>query len=617
MSIDGDSLPQVSRIEACGNGIWRAPAARIIDRSGRKKLPIGDDGFERAMGRSVLVDKTMLIADVIESGYLATLFCRPRRFGKTLNMTMMKSFFEIPPDGCSRAPLFEGTEVWEAGDGCYRAHQGRYPVIHLSLRTAKGDTWDQAYGAIKNMVAREYGRHAYLLDSGALDEADRSYFSSIRTGEADEADYAASLLMLASLLRKQHRQAVVVLIDEYDAPVMAAYSAPGGGYYRAAVSFLKTWLTGALKDGGDVLAFACLTGVQRITKESIFSDLNNLRVSTALDDRFDERYGFTAAEVRALAEYLGCPDSVDEARVWYDGYRFGNTDVYNPWSVLNYFERGCIPGTYWANTSGNEVLESLIRRSGGETLAEVYSLLEPGGTVVKALDLGIVFPETGVGGEAIWSMLYLAGYLTTDLTVAPDDTVLARPLRIPNLEVMRLYRSEVVERFRGEVGGSTRLLALQTALSAGNAELVEGELNRVARDTVGIHDLASENSCHMLMLGVCFGLPGYENPRSNREGGFERYDIRLEPVPVPSGSPESYSAPAVRPRVTIEVKFRRHDEREPLDEGKMRALAQEALDQIARRGYDADPLPACAAGRMRWGIAFFGRHAAVACGWAE
>ena len=269
------------------DGIVRAPGARLIDRAGRRMLPIGRDGFETAVASSVLVDKTMLVADVLDSGYAVTLFCRPRRFGKKLNMTMLKAFFEDAPDGASRAALFEGTEVWEADGGRYQQFQGAYPVVHLSFRTAKGDTWAQTYGAIRELVIAEVKRHAYLAQSDALLDEDRGRIARLMSGEATDEEYAGSLLFLCRCLEAHHGCHVVVLIDEYDAPVMAGFSAPDGGYYREVVSFLKGWLTGALKDGGEVLEFACLTGVQRISKESLFSALNNLVVSTALDVRLD------------------------------------------------------------------------------------------------------------------------------------------------------------------------------------------------------------------------------------------------------------------------------------------------------------------------------------------
>ena len=303
-------------LSKAGNGVWRTPHACIIDHSGRKMLPIGDDGFDTAARNSVLVDKSQLIVGILNSGYKVIQFCRPRRFGKTLNMTMMKAFFEIPPDGHSRAPLFEGSDVWQAEDGRYRAYQGAYPVIHLSMRTAKGNTWKATYSSLCSMISAEYRRHGYLANSDQLVEADRTFFRAIAAGQGTEQEFADSLRRLATMLKAYHNTDVVVLIDEYDAPVMAAYSAPNGGYYDQAVGFLKTWMTGVLKDSGESLAFACLTGVQRISKESIFSDLNNLVVNTALSTEFDERYGFTEEEVAALGEYLGHSGFENEAKEW-------------------------------------------------------------------------------------------------------------------------------------------------------------------------------------------------------------------------------------------------------------------------------------------------------------
>lgn len=586
-------------LTSLGNGIWTAPGARIIDRTGRKILPIGRDGFEMAAADSVLVDKTMLIADVLDSGYAATLFCRPRRFGKTLNMTMMKAFFEIPIDGHSRAPLFEGTEVWEAGGGRYRENLGIYPVIHLSFRTAKGNTWGQTYNAIKNIVTAEYVRHAFLMDSDRLTDTEKTRFASILDGSASEGELADSLLFLSRCLKTHYGQNVVVLIDEYDAPVMAAYSAPDGGYYGDAVTFLKGWLTGTLKDGGEVLAFACLTGVQRISKESIFSDLNNLTVNTALSTEFEERYGFTDDEVAALASYLGLQDCMPIARHWYDGYRFGGVDVYNPWSVLNFFKLDCAPDVYWGNTSSNSVVGDLIRHADVEMLEKIYALLEPGGVVEAPLDLGVVFPDIGIRQDALWSMLYLAGYLTTEDTALPNNTRVRRRLRVPNAEVAELYRTEVVERFSQAAGSSSRLDALHEALASGNRERLLPELERVVRDSASYLDITSENAAHMLVLGLCFSMPGYGDPLSNREEGFGRPDIQLRPA-------QTLFFSGKRPLLTIELKYAEGASPEELEE-----KAHEALRQIAENGYDTAPLPDDAFGRMRWGVAFSGKHIAA------
>ena len=609
---------EVPELENLGNGVWRAPGARIIDRTGRKRMPVGYDGWADAEAGSVLVDKTMLAADVLDSGYKVTLFCRPRRFGKTLNMTMLKAFFELPPEddpsAQDTASLFEGTEIWEAEDGRYREHQGAYPVVHVSFNTVKRLTWEESYGAIKFLVSAEYRRHAYLKESEALLSDDRDYVARVMAGSgaASDEDYAESLRMLTSLLRKHHGRAVVVLVDEYDAPVMAGYT---NGYYREVVGFLKGWLTGALKDGGAALAFACLTGVQRITKESIFSDLNNLRVSTSLDTRFGERYGFTDAEVAALASYLGHPDCMPEARMWYDGYRFGNVDVYNPWSMINYFDQDCAADVYWGNTSGNSVLGGMVRAADSEAVEKVYALLEPGGTVLASLDLGVVFPDGGsVPANALWSMLYLAGYVTTEDVAVPNNIRRLRPLRVPNLEVSQLFRGEIIGRFADLAGDEQRLYDLHRALLAGDEGVFCSELARVARDSASAFDLASESSCHMLMLGLLFGVPGYLDPVSNREEGYGRFDIRLAPA-VRGPLADAPAAPAKRPLVTLEVKFlasKNAPEGEELD-ARLRQLAAEALAQIVEKGYDVGPLPPAAEGRLRWGVAFCGKHVGVAC----
>lgn len=589
-------------LHECSKGVWRAPGARIVDRTGRRRLPIGDDGFTSAAAASVLVDKTALIADVLDSNYKATLFCRPRRFGKTLNMTMMKAFFEAVPAGVADPSLFEGTEVWEMGGGAYREHFAAYPVIYLSMRTAKGDTWKQTYEALKDVLAAEFDRHAYVLESDAVAAYDRDAVMGIITGSASESDYAGSLLYLARLLRAYHGRPVVLLVDEYDAPVMAGYSGPNGGYYREVVTFLKRLLTGPLKDGGEVLAFACLTGVQRISKESIFSDLNNLVVSTPLSTDSDERFGFTDTETAALIAYMGYDDPkyMVEARRWYDGYRFGAADVYNPWSVLNYVNYGCSVDVYWGNTSGNAVVGDLVRTADETTIEEIYKLLEPDGVVWASLDLGIVFPEMGLQGDALWSMLYLSGYLTTEDTSMPNDSQLVRPLRIPNLEVARLYRGEIIDRFLAVAGGRTRLTRLHTALVEGDAEGLRTELSRIAEASVSVFDLTSENSWHMFLLGLLFNVRGYVDPISNREYGLGRPDIRLEPD-------GTFADDSERPLVTIELKYMRG-----ADEGDLKRLAQEALRQIDDRRYDAGALPERASSRVRWGIACCGKRVEVA-----
>ena len=609
--------------EACGDGIWKAPGARIIDRTGRKMLPIGRDSFVVAAEGSVVVDKTMLIADVIDSGYSVVQFCRPRRFGKTLNMRMLQAFFELPsasdPTARDRAPLFHGTEVWEANDGYYRQYQGVYPTVYLNLNTVKKLTWEAAHGTLCNIMRMEYARFGYLAQSSRLNEPQKALYSRMVEGEASPAELADSLEALCRMLYSHHGTPVALLVDEYDAPVMAGYT---NGYYREVVDFLKGWLTGALKGGGDFLAFSCLTGVQRISKESIFSDLNNLQASTALGDEFDERYGFSEAEVAALASYLGYDLSyMEEARLWYDGYRFGDADIYNPWSILNYLKQDCTPDVYWGNTSGNSVIGQLMHASDEETMQKVYALFEPGGYVLAPIDLRAVFPDDSrpIAPGMLWSMLCLAGYLTTPDTKLPNNVTIRRRLRIPNKEIASVYRSELIERYARAAGGRDRLSAFHEALVAGDAETVCSQLEVIPRDDASCYDITSENSAHMLMLGLCFGLPGYADPRSNKEAGYGRFDIQVEPSDTAVES-FSFEKPACRPLLTLELKYLPKGDA-PAGEtdlsDRLDTLAHEALEQIARNAYDAGKLPDAASGRLRWGLALSGRHVALACAWAD
>lgn len=574
------------------NGIFRKGDVRISDLSGKKILPIGSSVFSHVVRDCVFVDKSMLIADVIDAGPAVTLFCRPRRFGKSLNLSMLQNFFEIPSgesDGTGAASEFEGLAIWDADKGRYRNQYRAYPLVRFTFNNLKCLQWEEFEQGIRVSVSREYQRHPELAESPRLSEFEREFYAKIASATADAGQVGQSLGLLVELLQKHHGKRVVVLVDEYDAPVMAGYT---NGYYREVVAFLKSWLTGALKDNGG-LAFGVLTGVQRISKESIFSDLNNLVVNTSLNVASDERYGFTQAEMDALGEYLGLEKSLDEARTWYDGYRFGGIEVYNPWSALNYFRNGCVADVYWGNTSGNAVLGEMVRHADEQTMDSLYELMAPGGTLEEPLDLSVIFPDGSGSSEALWSMLYLAGYLTTNDTELPNNTRKKRALRIPNQEIAELYRSEIVERFAAVAGGAKRLDLLHRALVSGNAEAFEKELEDILLNSASYFDLTRENSYHMLMLGLLFGIPGYNDPVSNREAGRGRFDIRLD------------ACDGDGPSIVLELKYAKPEgEGEPSPEA-LQALADEALAQVNEYRYAPEGSPL-------WGIAFSGKRCAVA-----
>lgn len=588
------------------NGIYRRGAARLSDLAGYKALPIGNSNFEAVVRTAVFVDKSMLIADLLRSRAAVTLFCRPRRFGKSLNLSMLQRFFEIPVGadaGADFAPLFQGLAIWEAEGGRFREHQGAYPVVRLALNSLKCDDAEELEDKLAETMAREYKRHGYLAQSDRLNEFERHDFAKVASGEGSRAAVSASLLSLTVLLHKHYGRQAVVLIDEYDAPVMAAYT---NGFYDKAVSLMKGWLTGALKDNPS-LAFAVMTGVQRISKESIFSDLNNLKVDTPLNVASDERFGFTQAEVEALADYLGMPEGVAAAREWYDGYRFGSVDVYNPWSALSYFDAGCVPDVYWGNTSSNGVLGDMVRGADDATMGNLCRLMEPGGTVEASLDTRVVFPDVGVRSNALWSMLYLSGYVTTDDTELPGNAKLARRLRIPNYEVANLFGDEIIERFETVAGGSDRLADLHRALVEGDAEAMAEEMEGILLNSASYFDLVSENSYHMLIAGLLFGVRGYGNPLCNRERGRGRFDVQLIP-----------NDPDHSPLITVELKFAGGVAAAKSANGagggadaaseSLTGLAENALAQIASRAYDVAP---GAAGALRWGLAFSGKSVAA------
>jgi hypothetical protein len=472
----------------------------------------------------------------------------------------------------------------------WREHLGRYPVVALSLRNAEGSTWEDALAAIKNLVAREYERHRYLLDGDALSDDQRAKFLRMTAGRPEPGELAESLGLLTELLHARHGRKAVVLIDEYDAPITSALAA---GSYKEAVSFVRPFLSGALKDNPH-LDKGVLTGVQRVSKESIFSGLNNVDVNTPLDPASDERFGFTQAEVEALASYLGHPESVPALKEWYDGYRFGEADVYNPWSVLSFFAKGRVAQPYWTNTSGNSILGEALSNPDDDVRAKMVDLLEPGTTVDAPVDPNVAYGELSSRPGGVWSVLYMSGYLTTDDTGGPATMRRRRPLRVPNREVLEAYRDEVAGRAVAAAGESNRD-RLCLALEEGDEKGVVEALDEIARNSASVYDLTCEGDWHMLVLGLLIDMAGYASVRSNREAGYGRFDVQALPK----------EASAATPVLTLEFKFDKE-----AGEDALAKLTREALDQIDSRAYDAAyaSLP-----RVRWGIACAGKHVAATC----
>ncbi|MBQ9003879.1 MAG: AAA family ATPase, partial [Eggerthellaceae bacterium] len=537
-------------------------SGRIIDNAGRGALAIGVEDFETVIDNYVYVDKSRLIAELVDRPGSATLFCRPRRFGKSLALRMLQCYFEAPVEGGrvpipDRSRLFEGLAIMGAGER-YTSEMAAHPVIFLTLGEVEGSTWDEALDVIKMVVADEFARHDYLLASPTLRDSEHARFEALADGAASGGELSTSLAWLSDLLARYHGARTVILIDEYDKPVTAGHLK---GFREEAVTFYRTWLTGALK-ATTSLYLGVMTGVQRVSRESIFSGLNNIEVDTALNHEFPEAFGFTEAEACELAGHVGKADRVADMRDWYDGYVFGGERVYNPWSLLNFLSKGGAAQPYWGNTSANAVVHDLFSQAEGAT-ADELAALAAGGTVRERVDLATVFDMIGRDPSAIWSQLYLAGYLTTEDTAEPNNTRLKRELRVPNREVGMLYRDEFYERSEAVAGNRARLDHLHDALVEGDAPALEEALRRILLDSPSALDLVRENSYHMLLVGLTYYVYGYRFPLSNREAGDGRADVVLAPEREYVGK---------LPGIVVEVKQGRD-----LDDDALAQLAQDAL----------------------------------------
>lgn len=412
-------------------------AATGEDPVGDAKLPVGISFFEEVVrGDYYYADKTLLARDVLADQAKVILFCRPRRFGKTLNLDMLRCFFELTPDGRDVSGLFADKAVSRCGDAVMR-HQGRYPVVWLTFKDVKYPTWEGALRNIARLVQFECGRHRYLQGCEACAREDREVFSRLLAGDTTATEQALSVL--TRMLAAYHGTPCVILIDEYDTPVNEALHY---GYYDEAVRFMRVFLSGGLKDN-PALFHGYLTGILRVAKEGIFSGLNNLAVDTVLSTRYAQYFGFTRSEVRAMCEEYEVPEKYGELRDWYDGYHFGNQEMYNPWSVANYFREDQTPQAYWVSTSSNSVISDVLAQATPQMQETLTSLLE-GGAVATRVDTGVVYPRVFDDEQTALSLLLMSGYLTVAEGSRPNSLSRYR-LQLPNKETRIVYKSEVVE----------------------------------------------------------------------------------------------------------------------------------------------------------------------------
>ena len=544
----------------------------------RKKLPIGIENFEEfSVEDFYYVDKTLFIKELLQNWGKANLFTRPRRFGKSLNMSMLKCFFEV-----GRNPaLFEGLKIAQEKELCEK-YMGKFPVISISLKSVDGRNFDSALASLKTVIGDEARRFDFLRISDRLSEDEKeSYARLIKTGSGEDGLYAmtekvvaASLKTLSLLLEKHYGQKAILLIDEYDVPLDKAFQA---GYYDEMVSLIRNLLGNALKTN-DSLYFAVLTGCLRISKESIFTGLNNLKIHTISDVRYDEYFGFTNADVDALLEFYGLSAYKDVIRDWYDGYRFGDTDVYCPWDVINYCDEllaapSTPPKNYWANTSGNDLIRRMLKNANLTTKNEVEELLN-GGQITKRIKQELTYREIDDSIENVWSVLYATGYLT-GMHVEQEDADIFR-MWIPNGEIRKLFYELVEDWFRDVTRSDTaRISRFCAAFPVGDTDTIQEMLGDYLWDSISVRDTAvrrnmKENFYHGMLLGLLQNQDSWL-VKSNAETGEGYSDISIQ-------TPD-------RVGIVVELKY--------ADDGNLEKACAEALEQIEEKKY--------AHGLKRWG----------------
>jgi len=546
-------------------------------------MPVGVEDFAEIRGNYYWVDKTAVISAFLQDHKKVTLFTRPRRFGKTLMMSMLRYFFDIEGAEEHRR-LFAGLEV--AQDAEAMAQQGTRPVLFLTLKGWNGLSWDVMQVRVRERLGALFNAYDFLLDD-ELSAWEQDNFQAVLRNTLPFASLSSSLSFLMQLLEKHYGRKVVLLLDEYDVPIQSAWE---HGYYDEAIDFFRDFFSSSLKTNS-ALDFAVLTGVLRIAKESIFSSLNNLKVDSVLQLKYPEAFGFTQTEVERMARDFGREDKLPEIRQWYDGYRFASHEIYNPWSVVNYFDNGCKPRTYWVNTSGNAILGEMLRHSRSRVMDKLAQVLQ-GGSLISRVREGFIYSEIYKNEAALYTMLVTTGYLTTK-SVTETDLGMQVELILPNRELRSLYRIEILERYHSDEM-DMEVDELMRAFIEGDIETVRVGLGQYLEVLTSSFDTAKgkESFYHGLVLGLVATLLDEYIIRSNRESGYGRYDIAVFPKQIGKCG------------MLIECKVAESEE-------ALAAQAQAALHQIETRDYEAEFRARGVGQVLHYGIAFCGKRVCV------
>ena len=558
-----------------------------------KPIPIGVEFYKQMISEEYYyIDKTLLIRDLLAQKNMVTLFTRPRRFGKTLAQSMLRTFFEkeILPDGTAadNSVYFQGKKIMESGVE-YTRHMGQYPVIFLSLKSAKQPTYEMAYENLAFEIRKEYDRHRYILENDNLTEEDKKIYQSILAMEAGNTIFARAIALLSECLEKYHKQKVIILLDEYDVPLENAYF---NGFYDKMVTFIRSLFESALKTN-ESLKMAVVTGCLRISKESIFTGLNNLDVVSVLNEDYAEYFGFTQNEVDNLLKAYNLTQKTNEVRSWYDGYLFGNTEVYNPWSVINYVKdivhrNTEFPKPYWPNTSSNSIVRELIENADDNTKQELERLIA-GDTIEKPIHEDITYEDIYKSLDNLWNFLFFTGYLkTVEKSFVGQQIYMA--MKIPNEEISYIYKNNIREWFMQCIGKQD-LSGLVKALEEGDCETASDIITGQLMDTISFYDY-KEDYYHGFMAGLLRHNNKYIL-KSNRESGSGRYDLCLKTMRIRKGRV-----------ILLELKVA--DNINKLEKGCM-----EALEQIEKLHYDNDMIEEGYTDILKYGICFYKKECFV------
>ena len=546
-----------------------------------KSLPIGVSDFKLATTGYYYVDKTLMIRDFLDKKPMVSLFTRPRRFGKTLNMDMLRVFFEKTNEDTS--VYFKDKQIWQCGN-YYTKHQGQYPVIFLTFKDIKSMTWEETFQKIRRLISLEFIRHNELETSSVLTSYEKEQYHLLAGDTGDEVDCQMGLQLLSLLLHKHYGRECIIIIDEYDTPIQQGHTC---NFYPEIVNFMRNFFSGGLKDNPH-LAFGFLTGILCVAKESIFSGMNNLKTYSILDDGYSSYFGFTEKEVKDMLRYYGKDDKYNELSEWYDGYRFGNTEIFNPWSVINYISDNCFPKAFWQSTGSNEIIGEIIQTATPEITKDLYKLL-CGEKIATYIDTGVIYPEVQNNPYSIYSFLLVAGYLKIANIYPQSDGNFMCDVAIPNKEITFVYEKEVLNR----TNQNSLAISISQAIFSKDTQKLQALLEDFMVKSISSIDGANEGFYHGMMLGLCAILGNRYKIRSNRESGLGRFDIQL--MPLTKGMPG----------FIFEFK---HTKDEHTD---LSALADSALQQIEAKKYDTELRDNGVSSIIRIGIAFRGKSAVV------